>query len=385
MIGKVLLVDDEMHILQALERKLFNMCSVVKAENGSVALKHLKQKGPFAVIISDYRMPKMDGLQFLEEAARLAPETVRIMLTGHADLDTAVMAINRGSIFRFLTKPCSDHDMLQAVESALQQYRLITAERELIQNTLTGSIRLLTDLFSAVQPGSFVRAGNISRLAKRIAERLGIRKTWEIEMAALLSQIGTITLPADLIDKKYSDEGLTSTEEALFMSHPQIGSKFIANIPRLEEIARAVQFQFRGFDGSGPPDKTLQGEKIPLLARILKVVQDYEYYYEIERIAMRSLKRLKQSKELYDPKLLAALEAEVLNIEHGYQYIVTQVSISGLEPGMILADGVYDYYGALLISRGTVVNDVLKTRLINYNQVGKIENSLKVVVKTSSK
>ncbi len=384
MTGKVLLVDDEMGILLALERKLFNRCSVVKAENGSIGLKYLRQKGPFAAIISDYRMPQMDGLQFLEEAARQAPETVRIMLTGHADLDIALKAINRGSVFRFLIKPCNDQEMLQVLDAALQQYQLVIAERELLQNTLTGSIRLMTDLFSAAQPDSFARAGNISRLAKRIAERMGIRKTWEIEMAALLSQIGTITLPAELIEKKFSDEGLTNQEEALFKSHPQIGSKFIANIPRLEEIARAVLFQFRGFDGSGPPDEVLQGEKIPLLARILKLVQDYDYHYEAERIAMRSLKKLKQHRELYDPKLLAALEAEILNIENGYQYMVSEVDISGLEVGMILVDGVYDQYGALLVARSTVINDVLKARLINYNQVGKIKNTLKVVVKVTN-
>ncbi len=385
MTGKVLIVDDEMSILLALERKLFGLHTVFKADNGIEGLKILERKGPFAVIITDYKMPQMNGLQLLEKAAKEAPETVRVMLTGHADIDIAMEAINKGNIFRFLTKPCGDQELLQVVNAAVQQYQLITAERELLQNTLTGSIRLLTDLFSAVQPDCFARAGNISRLAKRVAVRAGITKTWEIEMAALLSQIGTITLPEELIYKRLSGQGLTDREEMLFMSHPQIGSSFIANIPRLEEIARAVQFQFRGFDGSGPPDEALQGEKIPLLARILKLVQDYEYHYEIENIAMRSLKRLKASSWLYDPKLLAALEAEILNIEDGYHYLVRQVDIFGLESGMILADGVHDQFGALLISRGTVITDVLKTRLINYNQVGKIENSLKVVVKTSIK
>jgi response regulator RpfG family c-di-GMP phosphodiesterase len=295
MTGKVLIVDDEMSILLALERKLFGLHNVFKADNGIEGLKILERKGPFAVIITDYKMPQMNGLQLLEKAAKEAPETVRVMLTGHADIDIAMEAINKGNIFRFLTKPCGDQELLQVVNAAVQQYQLITAERELLQNTLTGTIRLLTDLFSAVQPDCFARAGNISRLAKRVAVRAGITKTWEIEMAALLSQIGTITLPEELIYKRLSGEGLTDREEMLFMSHPQIGSSFIANIPRLEEIARAVQFQFRGFDGSGPPDEALQGEKIPLLARILKLVQDYEYHYEIENIAMRSLKRLKAS------------------------------------------------------------------------------------------
>jgi len=122
-----------------------------------------------------------------------------------------------------------------------------------------------------------------------------------------------MTLPAELIENKFSDEGLSEQEETLFMSHPQIGSKFIGNIPRLEEIARAVLFQFRGFDGSGPPDEAQYVEKIPLLARVLKVILDYDYHYAIERIAMRSLKRLKESKQLYDHRLLAALEAEILN------------------------------------------------------------------------
>jgi len=384
MTGKVLIVDDEMSILLALERKLFGLHAVFKADNGIEGLKTLVRKGPFAVIITDYKMPQMNGLQLLEEAARAAPETVRVMLTGHADIDIAMEAINKGNIFRFLTKPCGDQELLQVVSDAVKQYQLVTAERELLQNTLTGSIRLLTDLFSAVQPDSFARAGNISRLAKRVAVRAGITKTWEIEMAAFLSQIGTITLPSELIDKKQSGIDLTEPEEALYNSHPQIGSKLLANIPRLEDIAKAIEFQFRGFDGSGPPTEELQGEKIPLLGRILKLVQDYNFHFEIQNIAMRSLKKLKHSSWLYDPKLLAALEAEILNIEDGFQYVVRHASISELAPGMILADNLYDYQGAILIPRGTMLNEVLKTRLINYTQVGKIEEPLKVIIKVRS-
>lgn len=378
---KILIVDDESSILLALERNLRNYYDVVKALNGMQGLKALKDDGPFAAVISDYRMPQMNGVEFLAEAADIAPDTSRIMLTGYADLDIAIAAINKDNIFHFLTKPCHNQDLMKVVEAAVRHYQLIISERELLQKTLTGSIRLLMDLFAALQPDIFNRAGNNSRMAKKVGERIGMKETWEIEMAASLSQIGTVIIPKELINKSYGKGPLTAEEEALFKSHPQVGSEFLTNIPRLENVAEAIKYQFRGYDGSGPPDDELQGDDIPQLARILKVVQDYDCHMITDGSSTNSLNQLRATSELYDPVILSALEAEILNVEKGHQYEVKQVYLFQLAPGMILADNIHDQQGAILIPQGTIIGEVSKARLLNYVKVGKIEEPFRVIVR----
>src|SRR4029077_11303089 len=131
---------------------------VETAEGGEAALDKIAAHGPFAVVVSDRQMPRMDGIKFLSLVKERAPDTVRLMLTGNADLDGAIKVVNEGNIFRFLTKPCPLEVLGKAVEDALGQYRLVTAEKELLNKTLSGSIKLLCDILSMIDPQSFGRA-----------------------------------------------------------------------------------------------------------------------------------------------------------------------------------------------------------------------------------
>ena len=187
---KVLLVDDDVNILDAYRRVLRGKLELSVAEGGKEALTILKRSDPFAVIVSDYRMPEMDGIEILARARELCPDTVRIMLTGQADMQAAIDAINQGNIFRFLTKPCPSEIFLKQVYAGMEQYRLIHAERELLDQTLKGSIKVLVDILALVNPMAFSRLGLIRSLAKNLAIQLGEKDIWKVELAALLSQIG---------------------------------------------------------------------------------------------------------------------------------------------------------------------------------------------------
>ena len=133
------------------------------ATSGSDALARLSEGGPYAVVISDMRMPGMDGAQLLSRVHKISPNTVHVMLTGNADLDTAIVAVNDGAIFRFLTKPCEVDLLKRAITTYLVQYRLIVAEKELLENTLMGSIKMLTDILCIANPPAFSRALRIRR------------------------------------------------------------------------------------------------------------------------------------------------------------------------------------------------------------------------------
>ncbi|MFH1417727.1 MAG: response regulator, partial [Planctomycetota bacterium] len=133
---KILCVDDDPNILNAYRRGLRRLFEIETAEGGAEGLEAIASQGPFAVVVSDMRMPGMDGIQFLTAVKKRAPESVRIMLTGNADQQTAMDAVNEGSIFRFLTKPCPPEHLAKALTAGIEQYRLITAEKELLGKTL---------------------------------------------------------------------------------------------------------------------------------------------------------------------------------------------------------------------------------------------------------
>ena len=129
MAEKILLVDDDSNVLDGYRRSLGKEFQMETALGSKEALALATEKGPYAVVISDMRMPGMDGIQLLSHIKTIAPDTIRVMLTGNADMDTAINAINEGSIFRFLNKPCSKEVMARTITAALVQYRLVTAEK----------------------------------------------------------------------------------------------------------------------------------------------------------------------------------------------------------------------------------------------------------------
>jgi len=142
--NRVLLVDDDPNILEGYKRSLRKKFDVTTALEGHAALEVISRKDTFATIVSDMAMPSMNGIQFLSRVKEISPDSVRIMLTGNADLNIAISAINEGNIFRFLTKPCPEDLFIKTLEAGIEQYRLITAERELLEKTLNGSINVLS-------------------------------------------------------------------------------------------------------------------------------------------------------------------------------------------------------------------------------------------------
>lgn len=201
MLTRILCVDDEPNILQAMERQFRKQFEIHTALGGELGLQAIAAKGPFAVVVSDLRMPVMDGVEFLTRVRALSPDTVRVMLTGQADMDAAIAAVNQGNIFQFLTKPCASDTLTRALNAALEQHRLITAERELLEQTLRGSIGVLSEILSFVNPLAFGRAQRVRRYVVHMAAKLDLVNRWQFELAAMLSQIGSVTVPPEVMDK----------------------------------------------------------------------------------------------------------------------------------------------------------------------------------------
>jgi response regulator RpfG family c-di-GMP phosphodiesterase len=252
---KVLFVDDEPNVLDGYRRMLrqeFNLDTAIGGEQGLAAIA---ERGPFALVISDMRMPVMDGVQFLSRVMQNSPDTVRMVLTGHADLDAVMHAVNDGNIFRFLTKPCDKETLAKAITTGLVQYRLITAEKELLENTLMGSIKVLTDVLSLVNPVAFGRSMRIARCVRHLVKKFNLGSSWRFEAAAMLSQLGYVALDPDLIDAASRGAAVSPEDLKRLQSHPRIARDLLINIPRLEPIAWMI--------GQQAPDTGSEQKKIP--------------------------------------------------------------------------------------------------------------------------
>ena len=306
---KILLVDDESNILEGFRRELRKRYNLDTATSGEEALKAIQERGPFAVVVSDFNMDGMNGIELLTRVREVSPDSVRIMLTGGGS-DSAVAAVNEGHIFRFLTKPCPGDMLAQTLADALSKYQLIIAERNLLSKTLTAAIHVMTNLLAQVKPCAFGRAARIRLTARQICDQIAPERSWKAEIAALLSQIGCAALSDETLKKAYANKPLKPSEQQAFDNHPVVGKALIANVPRLEEVAEIIGHQASRFDGGDSTDP-VAGEAIPIEARILKLALDFDSVRSTTKSLPEALAELQKRKSWYDPVVLSALKRVV--------------------------------------------------------------------------
>ena len=355
----ILCVDDEPKILEGLGLHLRKYYRLSTATNGPAGLAIVDGIDPPEVVVSDMRMPEMDGAAFLALVRERAPEVTRILLTGQADIESAIAAVNHGQVFRFLTKPCAPQSFLTAVRDAIEQHRLISSERVLLDQTLRGSIAAYAQILSLSSPISFGRSIRIKNHVVELAKAAGIAVSWQLDVAATLSQIGCVTLPQATCEKLYYGRALSTDEGRMVERLPQIGMQLVEHIPRLETVRNIVLHQNRNYDGSGGGPA---GEKIPQGSRILKIAIDYDWLEASGMAPALCLETLKGRPGLYDPALLKAL-GDSKNT--GPSLNLKEVDLSGLAIGMVLARDVATRTGHLLIGRGQEVSMGLLQRLGN--------------------
>ena len=249
---RILCVDDEPQILESLQDTLYEHFDVRIAGSGAEGLARLgDEPDEYALIISDMQMPVMPGSVFLREARRVAPDATRILLTGYADLDAAVSAVNEGQLFRFLMKPCRAADLLAACEAALEQHRLRTSERVLLEQTLKGSVKALADVLALANPAAFGRSARVRKLVALLAGELQLEDSWEVEVSALLVHIGAVTLPAETAEKLYAGARLTPGEQDMVDHIPKLTRRILENIPRLEGVLEILDDYQRSYGDRG--------------------------------------------------------------------------------------------------------------------------------------
>ncbi len=380
MLRSVLCVDDEPKVLDGLRRLLRKRFDLQTAIGGEEGLKILASQGPFAVVVSDMRMPSMNGIEFLTQVQERSPDTVRMMLTGNADQETAVAAVNTGNVFRFLNKPCAPDDVVDALEVGLRQYQLVTTERELLDGTVKGSIKLLTDVLSMTDPESFGRAAALRDMARSLAEAVGLEDIWSVEIAAMLSQLGRVSIPSEILTKERAGSPLSSDEKAVLATVPEVGSKLLRNIPRLGNVADMVLHQERCFENVSGSTGVPSGKAIPAGARVLKVLHDFQRLQGSELSTGAAIHELKGRIGTYDPDVLAALVSmvDMLGDDAAPALCTKEVAVLGLRPGQRLMSDIRTRDGRVLIAKDRVISETILEKLYNYGRLNKILEPIQV-------
>lgn len=371
--ANILCVDDEARVVEGLTLHLRKDYKVYTALSGDEGLKKLKEMGEVAVVISDMRMPGMDGATFLKRVMSSYPDATRILLTGEPGRDAAVLAVNEAQIYRFLTKPCAPDKLKSAVDSAVIQHRMMCAERLLLRETLIGCIHALIDVLAMTNPVAFGRARRITRMAMQFADSMGCAGYWQLEASAMLSQIGYLSLPVELVEKLYYGEKLTPEEQVLAEGVPQVANKLLDHIPRLEpvtQILAAISYR----------DDQLRklGEgTIGLGASILCMVLEYDTLVTQGHSSDVAVQTLRAKAARYSETLIEKFATHV-----GAAAGINETRIMPLRlvrPGMIIQQDLRTHMGTLLVPRGFEVSETFLQRLNNFGS-GLLDEKIKVLV-----
>ena len=357
---RILCVDDEAPVLRGLQVFLRRNFEVVTAPDALSALELLAAQPPPSVILSDKDMPGMNGIDLLARARELVPDTVRILFTGKGDLDSAIEAIQRGQIFRFLQKPIEPTALLAVCQDAARHHDLLVSERVLLEQTLRGSIKVLTGMLAIVNPPAFGRAGRIQRLVADLNRFAGNAPSWQVEVGAMLSQMGAVALPPATAEKVYEGRELEPAEQAMVDQLPELAEGWLADIPRLDEVLAIVRHQTRRYDGGRPSSKP-EGNDIPLGARLIKLAVDFDALAS-RGSAAAALQALRARPGCYDPALIEALGRLLAERERD---AVIDIPLRQAKAGMVFADDVRNESGGLLIAKGFELTSGLLQRMLN--------------------
>ncbi|WDT73298.1 MAG: response regulator [Candidatus Manganitrophus sp.] len=408
----LLFVDDEENILHALRRifrkEPYEILTAVSAKEGL----SLIESHPVALIISDHRMPEMEGTEFLAKVRERKPDIMRIMLTGYADMKAAVEAINQSQVYRYISKPWNDDDLRLTVREALRQFDLVQSNRELTelvreQNKelydmnrnleskirertkeletknleLEGSFHEMLDLFlGLMEMKNAALVGHARRsavLAKEIAARLALPEDEQrvCEAAALLMDSGTLGYPDGLVKKRI--EEMDDAERALWQKHPLLAQAGLKRITRLEPVGQVIRSHHEHFDGSGFPDG-LKGENIPLSSQIVAVSDTFDLLLNPPMVAARipiseALDALeKESGKRFDPAVVKALDEIIEKVQEMITSDELEVSLEELREGMTLARDLKTAGGILLLPAQSRLQTAHLEKIHNFHRIDPI-------------
>ncbi len=413
----ILFVDDEANILSSLKR-LFRPFGyrIFTAEGGAQGLEILAQES-IDLVVSDMRMPEMNGAQFLEKVRERWPQTVRILLTGYAEIGATIDAINKGQIYRYVAKPWEDNDIALTVKHALQQKMLerekqrlevlthrqneelkdlnahleekvlartnalnetmqsLDVAHEKLKKSFITSVRVFSNLIEMRNPSKAGHSRRVAELARTLAQNMGMSaaEVQDVFIAGLLLDVGKIGLPDRLLDKPFSS--LTFDERAEVVKYPVKGEMALMALEQLQGAAKLIRCHRERFDGTGYPEH-LPGLSIPLGARILAVVEDYDTalmgssHARPMKLAQAQILIQDGRANRYDPAVLDAFLDEVSKagtaVESSTELLLRSTQA---KPGMMLSRDLMTHTGEMLLAKGHVLDEKIIEQIRGFERM----------------
>ncbi len=349
--------------------------------NSPEEAKRLISLQDFAVIVSDMRMPIINGAQLLTWAREEKPDTVRLLLTGQADMKDAISVINNGRIFRFLTKPCPRDVIMQTIQDAVEYHYFLTDRRDLIIGMFDSSLRIILRLMEMSDPNSAHEASQRKAVVTKLGDLMKIPDITEVKIAALLLRSGEIGIPEYIREKRKKRGELTRAEQDRWDQVPELGYQLLKDAPRLEKVAEIVRYHCKYFDGRGWPKGRVKKEEIPLGARILKIVRDEA---ELERRGLSipdAIEVMRKRKGHYDENLFKIIEAYFMEVHiyiMGLDADYFERKVGELREGQKLYTPIVTKDDLILFPSGTVLTTADLATIENWHRQRGIREPINV-------
>jgi response regulator RpfG family c-di-GMP phosphodiesterase len=312
--ARILIVDDAEENRILLEELVGELGHTpLLAADGNEALTLIHQSKPDLVLL-DIVMPWMDGYQTLTAIKTDHDiKNIPVVMISSIELSDSIIHCIRLGADDYLSKPFEPEILKARIDHCLAKYWHLQAEQELLEKTLSGSLKIVSDILSRFSPRIYGRSARLRPIVRQIAAELHADDLWEFEIATMLSHIGCTGLPQHILDKLSRGKPPLPNERNTFLQHPLIGAQLLNRLPRLENIAEMIKYQHKDYDGSGVPDDAVAGQNIPLGARILRVVMDYDAAVSANADQRAALDLLKTAHSLYDEGVISALEKVITN------------------------------------------------------------------------
>jgi ActR/RegA family two-component response regulator len=374
----ILFVDDAPELLLGLKLMFGERFEVQTAASAEDGLAAIRTHGAFSVVIADMRMPVMNGAAFLAKVRELSPDSTRMLLTGNADMATAIDAVNHENIFRYLTKPFEKEELSQAIDAGMEQYQKIVGEKSRLDREQLGNIKLLTDVLRAANPAISAKSTRIARSVRHISRRLNLPVAGRLEAAAELSQLGCVTLAPELVQQAYVGARLTEEEELLYHEHPHVAQSMLDSIPSMEAVGWMIGQQFvRDIPARSPFSSGTDSASMVFSARILKLAAAFDAYRMRTLTDKEALSRLRSRDDEFEKQLVDLL-AEVTTEKGGME--LRRVPVAQLEIGMVLEQEIRSRHGMLKMAKGQEVTAALRIKLYSLVHSGIVEGQVLVQV-----
>lgn len=416
----ILLVDDESGIIKSLQRLLNDLdAQIITASNGEEALK-LAQKILVSLVISDQRMPGMSGVELLTRLRESHPDAIRILLTGYADLEMTVKAINSGAVRYYITKPWDDELLLSRIRESLELYQMTidnqglaevtnrqneelkqlntTLEERVAQQTseiraqheeLSRSFMETIRAFSTIIELRLKDIGNhsqrVASLAKKLLAPMNLNHSefQNIVVAAFLHDIGKISYPDFLLKK--TENQYTKSDWDVVTKHPVLGQTCVFAISDFEEIGLIIRHHHENFNGTGYPDN-LQGQRIPLGSRLIRIIDYFDHHafsaksYNIKTLNEAAADLVKELGILFDPELVKRFIALDAARQYCHPTLAETIIVRpiDLQNNMVVAENIYTNSGMLILPRGAKLSAEMIERIVKIDRFDQIPNGVSV-------